>query len=33
LWIGTPVPMRLESLRRTSTYSADLLPPGSGHPA
>jgi aromatic ring-cleaving dioxygenase len=33
LWIGTPVPMRLESLRRTSTYSADLLPTGSGHPA
>ena len=33
LWIGTPVPMRLENLRRTSTYSADLLPTGSGHPA
>jgi aromatic ring-cleaving dioxygenase len=33
LWIGTPVPMRLESLRRTLTYSADLLPTGLGHPA
>jgi len=33
LWIGTSVPMRLESLRRTSTYSGNLLPTGSGHPA
>ena len=33
LWIGRPVPTRLERLRRTSTYSADLLPTGSGHPA
>ena len=31
LWIGTPVPMRLDILR--PTYSADLLPTGSGHPA
>ena len=30
LWLGTPVPMRLEILR--PTYSANLLP-NSGHPA
>jgi len=29
LWLGTPVPMRLEMLRRP-TYSADLLPAGAG---
>src|ERR1700756_5899322 len=33
LWIGTPVPMRLESFRRASTHSGGLLPTGSGPPA
>ena len=31
LWIGTPVPMRLEILR--PTYRTELLPTGSAHPA
>jgi DOPA 4,5-dioxygenase len=31
LWLGTPVPMRLEILR--PTYSVDLLPRASAHPA
>ena len=29
LWLGTPVPMRLEVLRRT--YRAELLPGAQGH--
>ena len=32
LWLGTPVPMQLDRLRRP-TYSADLLPTGSAHAA
>lgn len=32
LWLGTPVPMRLDRLRRP-TYAADLLPSGAAHPA
>jgi aromatic ring-cleaving dioxygenase len=31
LWLGTPVPMRLEILR--PTYRTELLPTGTGHPA
>jgi DOPA 4,5-dioxygenase len=31
LWIGTPVPMRLDILR--PTYSAELLPTGTGQAA
>ena len=31
LWLGTPVPMRLEILR--PTYRTELLPGGSAHPA
>ncbi len=31
LWLGTPVPMRLEILRRT--YSASLMPGASAHSA
>lgn len=31
LWIGTPVPMRLDVLR--PTYRPDLLPTATGHPA
>jgi len=32
LWLGTPVPMQLDMLRRP-TYSADLLPTGAVHTA
>jgi aromatic ring-cleaving dioxygenase len=32
LWLGTPVPMQLDRLRRP-TYSPDLLPTGSAHAA
>ena len=31
LWLGTPVPMRLDILR--PTYRTELLPTGSAHPA
>ena len=31
LWIGTPVPMRLDILR--PTYPTELLPSSSGHSA
>ena len=31
LWLGTPVPMRLEILR--PTYRTELLPSGAAHPA
>ena len=31
LWLGTPVPMRLDILR--PTYRAELLPKGADHPA
>ena len=31
MWLGTPVPMRLEILR--PTYRTELLPGGSAHPA
>ncbi len=32
LWLGTPVPLRLERLSRPG-YAGDLLPTGSTHPA
>jgi aromatic ring-cleaving dioxygenase len=32
LWLGTPVPMRLDMLRRP-TYAANLLPSGAVHTA
>ena len=31
MWLGTPVPMRLDVLR--PTYRTELLPSGSAHPA